>query len=437
MSQQRISRISNEYLRALSETMRTLKDPRIEGFVSITKCEVTGDLRYAKIYVSVYGSEAQAKAAFKGLKSATGFIRRDVASRINLRAAPEPVFVLDDSIKRGTSILRTLNDIESVPKKVNVTIKADINDVVKLLQESDNFLILTHVRPDGDTVGCASALCKALNMCEKTAFVLENPELTPRYAPLFEGITAPEDYTPDTIVTVDIADNSLFPKNAEKYIGYVDLAIDHHRSLPDFARLAYSEPTAAACGEIIYDIINMMNISIDKSIANAIYSAVSTDTGCFKFSNVTSRTLRVAASCLDAGADAALLNRKYFELRSQSRMKLDGEIQSGMKFFENGRIALVLISRDIIREYNITNDDLDGISGIPRTIEGVEVGITVTERDEGCKVSVRTGAEADASQICKKFDGGGHKCAAGCTLKYPLEEVGMKLVEAAADILKK
>jgi len=437
MSQQRINTISHEYLRALSETMRTLKDPRIGGFISVTKCEVTGDLRYAKIYISVYGSEQQAKDALKGLKSAAGFIRRDVASRINLRAAPEPIFALDDSIKRGTSILSTLNDIETSSKKVKVTIKADKNDVVKLLTEKDNFLILTHVRPDGDTVGSAAALCRALNACEKTAYVLDNPELTPRYAPLFEGITVPEDFEPETIVTVDIADDSLFPNNAEKYIGYVDLAIDHHRALPDFARLAYSEPTSAACGEIIYEIIKMLDVKLDHDIANAIYSAVSTDTGCFKFSNVSSRTLRTAADCLDAGADAAALNRKYFELRSQSRMKLDGEIQSGMKFFEDGKIALVLISRDIIREYDVTNDDLDGISGITRTIEGVEVGITVTERNEGCKVSVRTGSEADASQICKKFDGGGHKCAAGCTLKCSLEETGMKLVEAAKEILKK
>lgn len=437
MAQKRISRISNEYLRALSDTMKTLKDPRISGLVSITRCEVTGDLRYVKIYVSVLGSEQQKKDALEGLKNASGFIRSDVVSRISLRAAPEPIFELDDSIKRGSAVLSILSEIKEEPKRFNITIKADFPDCLKLFEEEDNFLILTHARPDGDTLGSAAALCYALTKLDKTAYVLENPDITKKYAFLIEDIAAPEGYEPETVIAVDIADGSLFPENARDYIGYVDLAIDHHRDIPDYARLALSQPERAACGEIVYDLIKFMGISLDKKMAEAIYTAVSTDTGCFRYSNVTSSTFRTAADCLDAGINAAALNRIYFELKSRSRMMLDGIVESTMKFFEDGKIALVIIDEETITSLGITNDDLDGISGFPRRIEGVEIGITVTQRPDGNKVSVRTSPDADASAICRRFDGGGHRCAAGCTLSGSLEETGERLVTAAIEELSK
>jgi len=113
MATNRIARISGEYMKALSEVMRTLKDPRIRGLVSITRCDVTGDLRYANVYISVLGAtEAEKKDVLKGLKSATGYLRREVSRKVELRAAPEPIFKLDDSIKRGTDLLAVLNTLD-------------------------------------------------------------------------------------------------------------------------------------------------------------------------------------------------------------------------------------------------------------------------------------------------------------------------------------
>ncbi len=113
MATNRIGRISSEYTKALAEVMRTLKDPRIQGLVSITRCDVTGDLRYANVYVSVLGAtEKECKDVLKGLKSASGYLRREVSRRVDLRAAPEPIFKLDDSIKRGTDILSVLNTLD-------------------------------------------------------------------------------------------------------------------------------------------------------------------------------------------------------------------------------------------------------------------------------------------------------------------------------------
>jgi len=125
MATNRIGRISSEYAKALSEVMRTLKDPRIRGMVSITRCDVTGDLRYANVFISVYGAtEAEKKDVLKGLKSAAGYLRREVSRKVDLRAAPEPVFSLDDSIKRGTDILSVLNTLD-IPKDEEDTEDAD------------------------------------------------------------------------------------------------------------------------------------------------------------------------------------------------------------------------------------------------------------------------------------------------------------------------
>ena len=130
-----------------------------------------------------------------------------------------------------------------------------VAEAAALLRTFDNTLILTHVRPDGDTVGSAAALCRGLRQLGKRAFVLPNPEATALFTPYFEGLLSPEGFAPDTVVSVDIAARSLFPKNAEPYVERVDLAIDHHPSQEFFARETCLDSGRAACGELMYDIL--------------------------------------------------------------------------------------------------------------------------------------------------------------------------------------
>ena len=131
-----------------------------------------------------------------------------------------------------------------------------------LLRTFDNILILTHVRPDGDTVGCAAALCAGLRSLGKAAFLLPNPELTDTTAPYFRPYEAPEGFTPDKVVSTDIATVGLFPENARPYAERVDLAIDHHPSFESFGRENIVRPEAAACGELIYDILSDLGSGI-------------------------------------------------------------------------------------------------------------------------------------------------------------------------------
>lgn len=437
MANTRINRISSEYMQALAACMRTLKDPRVQGFVSITRCEVTNDLRYAKVYVSVLGDENAERDALRGLRSAAGYLRREVAQKVGLRAAPEPQFHLDDSIRHGATILSVMNDMENAPPPPPVTVRYTAEEAAALLKERDNFLIITHRRPDGDTLGSAAALCLALRALGKTACLFQNPEVTPKYRWLVKGLEAGETFAPETVLSVDIADLTLFPADAKPYGNRIDLSIDHHNSSRAFSRALWCDPHAAATGEMILHIIDLLEVPLDENIADAVYTAISTDTGCFKFSSVSADTFTAAARCAAAGADIAGLNLELFIIKSPSRIKLEGAVQANMQFFESGRIALVKIDRDMIESMHISIDDLDGIAAIPRNIEGVEIGITVTEQDDGCKVSVRTCAHINAAEICEKFGGGGHRAAAGCNIAEDIDAVGAQLVAAARDVIQK
>ncbi len=435
MANTRINRISSEYMQALAACMRTLKDPRVQGFVSITRCEVTNDLRYAKVFISVLGDETARRDAMRGLRSAAGYLRREVAQKVGLRAAPEPVFHLDDSIRHGAEILSVLNDIESAPTPPPVTVRYTMEEAAALLRERDGFLIITHRRPDGDTLGSASALCLILRALGKTAYLFRNPEVTPRYRWLVDGLEADTDFAPETVLSVDVGDLSLFPVDAAVWGHRVDLSIDHHDSARAFSRALWSNARAAATGEMILRLADALEVPLDENMADAIYTAISTDTGCFRFSNVTADTFRTAARCVEAGADVAGLNLELFIIKSPSRLKLEGEVQHSLEFFESGRIAIVKITRAMLDATHASVDDQDGIAAIPRNVEGVEIGITVTEQEEDCKVSVRTSSRINAADICSRFGGGGHRAAAGCNIAEDINTAGEQLVAAAREVL--
>ena len=415
----RIDRISEEVMKALAEAMREVKDPRVQnGLVSVVHCEVTNDLRYAKCYISVLGSEQQAKEVMKGLKSAAGWLRREVGHKVQLRYAPELVFELDNSITHGAHISEMLHELKNEGK----------------LQGADDILILSHRRPDGDTAGCAGALCRALRQIGKTAYILENPEITKRYMPLIVPCYPPEGFQPQFVVSTDIAEEKLFPDTAEPYKGKVDLVIDHHRSNLGFGKQNLVRPDAGACAEVLYDVIMALGVKLTTDIAECVYIGVSTDTGCFKFSNTTAHTHAVAAACLTAGIDGGEINRALFETKTMPRFQMERIIFDTMEFYEDGAIAVAVLWRADIDRTGADMDDLDSIASLTRQIEGVQIGITLTENKDGTvKASVRTTKEMDASAICRKCGGGGHIRAAGASFDCGMDEAKAAILKAAQE----
>lgn len=293
----------------------------------------------------------------------------------------------------------------------------DIGGAAAALQAADDVLILTHRRPDGDTTGCAGALCRGLRQLGKTAYILPNAEVTKRYAPMITECYPPEDFSPQYIITTDIAEEKLFTDNAEEYKGRVDLVIDHHRSNIGYGRQNLIQIGAGGCAEVVYDVLAALGVRLTQDIAGCVYVGLSTDTGCFKFSNTTAHSHEVAAACLAAGIDGGEINRALFETKSRPRFEMERILFDTMEFLHSGRIALAVLRRADIDRTGADMDDLDSIASLTRQIEGVQVGLTLTENKDGTtKLSVRTTKEVDASAICRKFGGGGHLRAAGATL---------------------
>lgn len=307
-----------------------------------------------------------------------------------------------------------------------------VSQAAAALRAADNFLIITHRRPDGDTTGCAGALCRGLRQLGKTAYVLPNTEITRRYEPLIADCYPAAGFAPDFVVTTDVADHKMFPEDAARYKERIDLVIDHHRSNPLFGARNLVRPEAGGCAEVIYDILMALGVRFSTDIAEPIYYAVSTDTGCFRYSNTTPHTLRVAAACLEAGIDGGEINRILFETKSWPRFQMERIVFDTMEFTREGKIALALLWRADIDRVQADMDDLDAIAALTRQIEGVEVGITLTENKDGTvKASVRTTREVDSSAICRKCGGGGHLRAAGASF-----DAGVSMEQAKEQILK-
>ncbi len=293
--------------------------------------------------------------------------------------------------------------------------RIDIQAAADFLLSHDNFTILCHASPDGDTTGCGYGLCKALRKAGKRANVCCADEFSPRFAFMKEN-TEDEVFEEETVISVDVADARLLGANCEKYQGKIRLAIDHHVSHVDFAESLCLEPDAAACGQTVYKIIKAMEVPVDKDIAACLYTAIATDSGCFKFSSVTPETHMIAAELIGFGFDFAELNYLFFDLKTKERIALEEEVYRGMKFYLDGQCAVVVLPLSIIE--NVDGEEVGAVCAIPRQIEGVEVGVVLKEKKGGAwKASLRANSKADVQKICSAFGGGGHKKAAGCTFE--------------------
>ena len=294
----------------------------------------------------------------------------------------------------------------------------------EFLRSHDNYLILTHVRPDGDTVGCAAALCLALRQAGKTAHVLPNREATSLFSPYLEGLLADEDWQPDTVVSVDIAARGLFPENALPYLERVELAIDHHPSQEFFAKETCLEAHRAACGELMYEILRRLG-PVTAEIATPLYVAVSTDCGCFVYGNTTADTHRIAAELADCGIPLAQLNKRHFRTKSLKRMKLESAIIEGMELYEEGTVAVATITLDMLARLNASERDVEDIAALLGQLEGIKTSATIRELAPGkSKLSLRTDpADLNASHVCALLGGGGHAAASGATMEGSPDEL--------------
>ncbi|MCM1285500.1 MAG: bifunctional oligoribonuclease/PAP phosphatase NrnA [Acetobacter sp.] len=311
--------------------------------------------------------------------------------------------------------------------------RIDVKECAALLKEKDNILILTHAHPDGDTLGCGFALCRALYKLGKICCVENADEIPKKYSYMYSDI-AQIKFKPDYVVAVDVATDNLLGELQGKY--HIDMCIDHHSTNTEYADVLLLEDVPAAC-EIMFKIIKELGVEIDKRLAGCLYTGLTTDTGCFRYASTTADTYRAASELIELGADNGAINRAMFESKTKTYAKLERLALDSMRFFNNERICIITITQKMYEETGSSEQETEAIAPLTRQIEGVEIGITIKEKTDGtCKASIRTFESVNAAEIAKAFGGGGHAQAAACRMDCDITEARKRLVDKCGELLK-
>ena len=311
--------------------------------------------------------------------------------------------------------------------------RIDVNQCAQLLKDNDNILILTHAHPDGDTLGCGFALCRALMKLGKICAVINSDVIPKKYDYLFDDI-APIRFKPGYVVAVDVATPNLLGDLNGQY--HIDLCIDHHSTNTEYADNLLLEDTPAAC-EIMYDVIKALDVEIDSKMAGCLYTGLTTDTGCFRYASTTEKTYRAAADLIELGADNGTINRVMFETKTNTYARLERMALESMEFFENERVAVITVTQDMYKKTGSNEQETEALAPLTRQVEGVEIGITIREKIDGtCKASLRTFETVNAAELARSFGGGGHNQAAACRFDCGVAEAKAKLVEKCGELLK-
>ena len=305
----------------------------------------------------------------------------------------------------------------------------NLDQLISVLEIPTDTLIVFHRNPDPDAVGSAFALQRVLEQLGSPTRCICCNEVPANLQFLMNAVqesVLPEivlsDFEPARIITVDTASLAQMGEIANLFGDRVDLMIDHHESDAPYGAQAYIREGAAATGEIIFDLIKKLaseeRITIDEEMCIDLYAAISGDTGCFRYSNVTPKTHLRAAELVASGIDCADINRRLFENKTLERLRAQSAAISNMELFADGKIAVVTFPYALKAALGLDDDDLGALVDIPRSLCGVEVALCIRQPlPEGkFRVSARSNGEYDVAALCRKFEGGGHAKAAGCTL---------------------
>ena len=322
-------------------------------------------------------------------------------------------------------------------------VRSKFDEIGRVLREHNRFAILSHVRPDGDALGCQIALALSLQQLGKEVRVwnedgmLEKYSFLPRAELLTKPPAVPEDV--DVAVALDTAiQNRLGTAFAAVRSVKMWINIDHHLSNPGYGDLVYVDPTAPATGQIIFDLIKSQGFPFNREIAENLFAAISTDTGSFQYPKTSARTFEIAAQLVCTGIDVGRLNQQLYENYPRRRIELLRELLRTMRFESDGRVANFSLSLKTAAALQVLPEDNEGLIDHLRAIRGVIVAVFFEELSDGkVRVSMRSKTDAiDVCAICQKFGGGGHTLAAGARVRGTLAEVEQKVLEEVCDVVK-
>ena len=310
----------------------------------------------------------------------------------------------------------------------------DYSAAVDYIHRYDSYLLITHANPDGDTLCSASALCSALRRAGKTAYLVGNPETPAKYKDYVSQFTAPEQFVWNKAISVDVASEDLFPKT---FSGFVDLAIDHHPGNSIRTDNKLVRPRYSSCGELVFRLILKLCGDVTDEEALLLSIAIATDTGCFQYANTNYNTLETVSKLIKQGIDSRSINIRFFRKVSRARIRLEGMIYSGLRFYREDTVSVAVITRKMIDDCGATIDDLEDIASLACRPEGAKICITIREREDGkSKVSIRSFDGIKSSEICAVFGGGGHEAAAGCVIAANPETACEMLISVIDEVLR-
>jgi phosphoesterase RecJ-like protein len=459
----RMLRVAKQLREELSMLMLTeMKDPRIR-LASVTEVRPSRDLRSAVVKVSALGTDAEREAVMAGLRHAEGFLRSTLGDRLeNLKTIPKLRFVLDDSIAyavRVSSMLRQLDDAPPTPPAVarpshpsgdtGMTATPAVawpalsdvaGDVRRIIDSSHHIVCMAHKDADADSLGSALAFAAALRAIGKAPHpVVPDPvPFTLDYLPGFDTLEkAPERI--DAIFTFDCATTGRFGEKRSLLESgtHPVVNIDHHVSNTAYGSVNLIQPDASATGQVVFRLLRALDLPIPPEAATNLYAALLTDTGGFRHENTTEEALRLGADLVQLGADPAWIALKSYKSRAVSTLRLEALAVATMHSELEGRLVWSAVTRAMLEEAGAAWQETDGVIDVLQSVSTMVVAVLFKElQPELTKISVRTRGDADATDLCTPFGGGGHRRAAGAEVHLPLAVAQERVLQLARDQLR-
>jgi phosphoesterase RecJ-like protein len=311
------------------------------------------------------------------------------------------------------------------------TTSPELRQIVDAVRAQQRFVLSSHARPDGDSIGSQLAMAFTLQAMGKDALVVNADPAPPplmafpgvrdiRLAPSVEG---------DFEAAIIMECGELRRTGVSGLERFLVINIDHHPGNTGYGQINWFDPGAAACAEMVYDVVRALGVPLSTTIATHVYLAILTDTGSFHYSSISTRTFEICRECIAAGVDPVLVARNVYDSNNMGRLKLFGAVLGAMQIDQTGRIAIVYVDHEMARAAGGTYEDTEGLINLPLTVKEIEAVVFFKqEKGDRYRVSLRSKGNVDIGEIAKEYGGGGHKNASGCTVSGPIEELQKALV---------
>jgi phosphoesterase RecJ-like protein len=318
------------------------------------------------------------------------------------------------------------------PSQTRTNNAPEIQQIVDAIRGRRRFVVSSHARPDGDSIGSQLAMAYALRAIGKEARVI-NADPAPPPLMAFPGvpeieIAARVDGAFDAAIIMECGE--LTRTGVAGLDRFFVINIDHHPGNTRYGQINWFDAGAAACGEMVFDLVRALGVPLSLEVATHIYLAILTDTGSFHYSSMTPRTFDICRQTLEAGVDPVLVARNVYDSNNMGRLKLFGAVLSAMQIDATGRIAIVYLDHEMAREAGGTYEDTEGLINLPLTVKEIQAVVFFKQTEgEEYRVSMRSKGDIDVGAVAKEFGGGGHKNAAGCTVTGAIDALQKLFVE--------